>query len=652
MISQPRIGIKLINIFSFLKNKKENLPNFKYPDNLSALSRFAEALTKQAGAAKLSFIWMLAKKTFSALNRLEKILVLLLILALISSSAKLAYNFWLAKTILVPATGGTLTEGVIGNPRYINPLFSQSRDADMDLTRLIFSSLFAPDQNGELKPDIVQEYDLSEDKKTYTIKIKKNIFWQDHASDQSAQKTDKILTAEDVLFTIKAIQNPNYKSPLRGNLTGVESEKIDDYTIKLSLKSPYEPFLQNLTFGILPSHIWKYINAENTPLAQYNVQPIGSGPYIFNNYIKDANGNITSLTLAKNNDYYGEKPLIEKFVFKFFNDQDSLAAVLNNGAIDATGYISEKKESEIVKTNIKKYNLETPGYFAVFFNQEKTKILAEKNVRLAINYLTDKDELVKTVLENNGQKTDTPLPPTIKEYDAQPKIYGFNPVYANTILDNSGWTLGQDGVRMKEFKKEPVPLPAGTKTKAKAKTETENIPLEFTLTTSNSPELEKTAEILKTQWEKGGIKLKINILTPDEIQSTIRNRNYEALLFGEILNVNPDPFIFWHSSEIKAPGLNLALYSNKNIDKILEDLRQTYDSGGKAQLLSAFQAQIVDDAPAVFLFSRYLGYWAKTGLEGITAKFAVLPADRFASIDNWSLVKKRIWSGKWGFLNF
>ncbi|MDP3057469.1 MAG: peptide ABC transporter substrate-binding protein [bacterium] len=603
-----------------------------------------------SGKGKLSFAWTLISKTFTALSRIEKILVLLLFLAMLVASAKLYYNFWLAKTIIVPANGGTWTEGIIGNPRYINPLFSQSKDADTDLAKLVFSSLFAPDQNGELKPDAVQEYSISEDKKIYTIKIKNNIFWHDHGSDQLTKENDKFLTADDILFTIKAIQNPNYKSSLRGNLVGIETEKIDDYTIKLSLRSPYEPFLQNLTFGILPSHIWRYISSENTPLAQYNVKPIGSGPYIFDSFTKDANGNIVSLTLKKNNDYYGKKPFIEKLAFKFFDSQNSLLSAVNSELIDATAYVSEEKEAEIVKPDIKKYNFKTPGYFAVFFNQEKAKALTEKNVRLAINYLTDKDALISEALKNNGQKTETPIPPTLKEYNTQTKIYAFDPAYANTILTNSGWAQGEDGIRGKEFKKEAIPPPLGSKIKPKV--EMENIPLEITLTTSDSPELKKSAEVLKEQWQKGGIKVNLNILSADEIQSVIRNREYEALLFGEILSISPDPFIFWHSSEIKAPGLNLALYSNKDTDKILEDLRQTFDADKKTELLAAFQTQIVDDAPAVFLFNRYMSYWAKTGMEGMDTKIVVLPADRFASANSWSLMKKRIWDGKLKFLNF
>lgn len=640
MISQPRAGTKVINIFRFLKNKKETPPNLKYPDSFPIPSE----------KGKISFTWMVIKKTFSALSRIEKALIFLLLLVLSISSAKLAHNFWLARTILVPTNGGTLTEGIIGNPRFINPLFSQKNDVDTDMAALVYSSLFTPDNNGELKPDIVEEYSISDDKKTYTIKIKHNILWHDYKNDQLTKESDKFLTADDVLFTINEIQDPKFKSFIRGKLAGVETEKIDDYTIKLSLRSPYEPFLQNLTFGIMPSHIWKYFDSDMTSLAENNFKPIGSGPYIFENLTGDANRNISSMTLAKNNDYYGEKPFIEKLTFKFFNDQNSLLAALNDGTIDATAYISEEKEAEITRANIKKYNLETPGYFAVFFNQEKNKALTEKNVRLAINYLTDKDELISAALKNNGQKTETPIPSNLKEYNSQTNIYKFDPNYANTILTNSGWAQGEDGIRGKEFKKEIIPVPATSKTKPKI--EMENIPLEITLTTLDSPELKKTAEILRDQWQKGGIRVILNILSADDIQPIIANRDYDALLFGEIIKVDPEPFIFWHSSEIKAPGLNLALYSNKDVDKILEDLRQTFDQDKKTELLAAFQAQVVDDAPAVFLFSRYSGYWTKSSLEGMGTKIRVLLADRFASINSWSLMKKRIWDGKWKFLNF
>lgn len=568
---------------------------------------------------------------FRALGRAEKAIVFFFLAVILVSGTVLSYNFWIRHTVAAPAKGGVLTEGVVGNPRYINPILAQTNEADLDLVKLVFSSLFAFNGAGELISVAAESYTLSDDKKTYTVKIKDNIRWHD----------GKPLAADDVLFTVKAIQNPAYKSPLRANLSGIEIEKTGDYELKFSLKSPYEPFLQNLTFGILPAHIWQAISAENTPLAQYNTKPVGSGPYKFDSIEKDKSGKIISLGLAANDNYYGKPPLIEKIVFKFFNDEESLTDALEKNQIDGTSYLSAEKASRLKRADLKSYAFKTPRYFAVFFNSDKSKILADKNIRIALNYLTDKNNLVDEFLKGNGQKIETPIPPALKESSSQTKIYNFDQPYANTILANSGWKTDADSRLIKEIKEKIRDRKTGKTTEVVK----EKIPLEFTLTTGDSPEFRKIAGLLQGQWQKGGIKANLNFLNPAEIQSSIKERDYEALLFGEIINLNPDPYIFWHSSNVKDPGLNLAVYSNKNVDKELEDLRQAFDQGKKTALLAKFQTDVVDDAPAVFLFSPYLNYLAADDLKGVGEKTVTLSADRFIDVSNWYLETKRVWKG-------
>jgi len=593
------------------------------------LTNLKSLTQKNTPKAKAVMVRALFANAFRALGRTEKAIVFFLLAIIFISGTILSYNFWVRHTVVAPAKGGVLTEGVIGNPRYINPILAQTNEADLDLVKLVFSSLFAFNSAGELVSDAAESYTLSDDKKTYTIKIKNNIRWHD----------GKPLTAEDVLFTVKAIQNPAYKSPLRANLSGIEVEKTGDYELRFSLKSPYEPFLQNLTFGILPAHIWQAISAENTPLAQYNTKPVGSGPYEFDSIEKDKSGKIISLRLTANNKYYNRPPFIEKIVFKFFNNEESLADALEKNQVDSTSYLSTKGASQLKRADLRSYAFKTPRYFAVFLNPEESKILADKNIRIALNYLTDKNKLVDEFLKGNGQKVETPIPPALKESSFQTKIYNFDQPYANTILANSGWKADSDSWLIKEIKEKIRDRKTG-KTSEVVK---EKIPLEFTLTTGDSPEFKKLAEVLQNQWQKGGIKVNLNFLNPAEIQSAIKERDYEALLFGEIINLNPDPYIFWHSSSIKDPGLNLAVYSNKNVDKELEDLRQTFDQDKKNALLAKFQADVVDDAPAIFLFSPYLNYSAANNLKGVEEKIVTLSADRFNDISNWYLETKRVW---------
>jgi len=614
-------GVKHIGI-SFFQKIKQSFSNLNGPKGLSVVQK----------QSRLKLAWTIVAKTFRALGPWEKKIVFVLAAIMIISSFRLAYNFWIDHTAPAPDRGGTLTEGVIGTPRYINPILAQTNEVDLDLTRLIFSSLFAAGPNGELNPDLVKEYSLSDDKKTYTIKIKGDVRWQDGEK----------LTADDVLFTVKAIRDSSYKSPLRANLTGIDAEKVDDLTVKFSLGAPYEPFLENLTFGILPSHIWQYISADNTPLAEYNIKPIGSGPYKLDTITKDKLGKIISLNLAANGNYYGQHPYIQQLTFKFFQDQQSLVRAINGKQVDATAYLDSDGASQIAKANLKNHVLETPRYFAVFFNQDKSKTLPDKNVRLALNYLTDKDRLVKDALNGNGQKIETPIPPVLEKSVADTKIYKFDPSYAETILTNSGWNSGQDNFRAKQITVKVY----DKKTRKTQVVVTNTTPLEITLTTGDSPEFQKIAETLRSQWQQGGVKVDLKFLKPADIQLAIKNRDYEALLFGEILNLDPDPYIFWHSSETKDPGLNLALYANSDADKLLESARQEFDPVKKEVLLAKFQADVVNDAPAIFLFNPYSSYWLRPDLQGFDGKIITMPADRFSGIENWYLATKRVW--KWG----
>lgn len=620
--------------------------NSKYPDKLIIPE-------KQSG---FKFVLTIIKKTFSALRSGEKKIVFGLLVVILASLTAIFYNFWDKNTIIMPASGGALTEGVIGSPRYINPILAQTNEVDMDIARLAFSSLFTFDDNGKLASDIAEEYAISDDKKIYAIKIKKNIRW--HDSEQLTSESDKFLTADDVLFTIKTIQNPSYKSPLRSNLATIEAEKTNDYEIMISLKTPYEPFLQNLTFGILPQHIWKYINADNAPLAEYNIKPIGSGPYKLDKITKEKSGIITSIELAANNNYYSRRPFIEQIVFKFYKNQAALLEALNSGQINSTSYLNNENIAQISRKNVNNIKLNTSQYSSVFFNQNNAKILTDKNIRLAINYLTDKDQIIKEALLGNGQKANTPIPPVFADYNSQTKDYAFDLPFANSLLEKAGWIMQEDNFRAQEVK-EKIKDP---KTKKITEVVKEKIPLEIELTASDLPEPKKIAEIVQSQWQKGGIKVNLRFLSPYDIETAIKSRDYDAILFGEILNVNPDPFIFWHSSKAEDPGLNLAMYSNKNADSFLEDYRQEFDAAKKKDLLAKFQAAVVDDAPAVFLFNPYLNYIVADEIKSAgapqensgqalqlnsgQATITALRSDRFNGIGNWHIATKRVWGGK------
>jgi len=546
-----------------------------------------------------------------------------LILVIIVSFCLLINNYYISHSEVQPEMGGEYKEGILGQPHYINPVLSQTNDADRDLVQLIYSSLFKYDGQNNLVPDLAESYTIEDDGLTYYISLKKNVLWHD----------GEPLTANDIIFTIKTIQNPEYKSPLKNIWQNVEIEKVDDFVVRFRIKSVYAPFLHNLTFGILPKHLWAGIPAVNFPLAEYNLKPIGSGPYQFKKISKDKNGKIESIELVRNEDFYlltaegqPQGPFIEKIILRFYNNEENLIEAYRKRKIDGLVSISTANLSEL-KNSFNLYQIKLPIYYAIFFNQTKSKPLTDETVRSALAYATNKQEIIDQVLAGKGAIVDSPLLPDCLGYTAETKIYDFALEHARNTLEAAGWTdQDEDGIREKEIKDELTRL-------------------EITLIASDWPEIKQTAELIKEQWEKIGAQINLEIIDSIALQEDyLRPREYEALLFGEVLGADPDPFAFWHSAHRKDPGLNLALYQNKEVDKLLEEARQTLDQEERVAKYVEFQKLVVEDLPAIFLFSPDYLYPVNKKVKGISS-IEKLPthSQRFSQIENWYIKINRIW---------
>lgn len=577
------------------------------------------------------------KQFFKVLTKAEKYLIIIFT-ALIVISAVFPIKAWyLNNTALVPDYGGIYTEAAIGSPRYLNPVLAPASDVDRDLSVIIYSGLFKHGSTDAITLDLAEDYFLSEDNKIYTIFLRKDVKWHD----------GKNLTADDIIFTTQVIQNPDYRSPLRTSLQGVEVEKIDNYTLRFKLKNPYRPFLDNLTFGILPKHIWGNIPPTSFALSELNLKPIGSGPYKFKKIIKDSTDKIKSLELTAFSDYYFKKPYIGTVIFKFFKDESSAVEALNRQEVDSISFISAKNIGKL-KNNPTLNKFILPRYFAVFFNQTENKALAEINVRQALSLATNKKEIVEGIIANQGVTINTPLPSfifnntTAESHIASDKTgIDFDLEQAKDILETGGWNLATSSAESTES----AEVSTSTPNIRQKLINNEKIALEISLTTVDWPELVEVANFLKESWEKIGAKINLEINNVVEMQEKIKSRQYQALLFGQILGASPDPFPFWHSSQKRDPGLNLALYENKEVDKILEEMRQdaSLSNEAKFQKYDQFQKLVIHDIPAIFLYSPVYLYPINSRIQGIQLKQITLPSDRFSQIENWYIETKRGW---------
>jgi len=542
----------------------------------------------------------------------------LLFLVLISG-AYLTGSHYFKNTTEAPAYDGEYTEGMVGQPRFINPVLCQTSDIDSDLSALIYSSLLKLNSEGELVNDITENYEVGEDGLSYVFYIKKGIKWHD----------EKELTVDDLIFTIQTIQNGDFNSPLQTSWRGIRTEKIDAHTIRFILKNAYSPFLNNLTFGILPKHLWEFTEVSNFPLTEYNLTPIGTGSYKFKQFTKDRDGKISSIKLEVNENYYSKVPFISKLTFKFFKAEEDAVAAFNRKEIKGINYLSPRNKKRIIdleKANL--HQLHLPRYFAVFFNQTKSKALSNKTVRLALSYAVNKDRMIKEILDGEGSAAETPIPPQLLGYNPETKIYDYAEEHAKNILESEGW-IDSDGDGIREKKQDE---------------EEEALKLEFTLVTTDWPELIESAKMLQEMWGKIGARVEIKTIQASELKNDyIKPREYEALLFGEILNYDPDPFAFWHSSQKKESGLNLSLYDNLEVDKLLEEARQETDQEIRAEKYRKFQELVVEDIPAIFLYSPNYLYLHNNSVQGVDLYNIVIPSNRFNGIEEWYVKTKRVW---------
>ncbi len=556
--------------------------------------------------------WQQWQKLPSVLTKKERYFIFgLSVIAILSLIIWLAvYN--LKHTIVVANYGGSFKEGIVGSPQYLNPVLSEANDTDRDVTELIFSGLMKYNNQEELVLDLAEKYAIGENGKIYDFFLKRDIQWHDKQP----------FTADDVIFTIQTIQNPEYRSPLRINWTGVEVEKIDDYTVRFKLKTSYAPFLANTTVGIIAKHIWEKILPEKFLLALENLEPIGTGLYKLKKIKKDKEGFVDYLKLEAFGQYEKNRPFIEKIELYFYPDEEALIRAYNRAKIDNLSLISVQNESKLQglrKANV--YQLNLPRYFAVFFNQSKSKALSDKTVRLAFNYATNKQEIINKVLSGQAKIVNSPIPAGVWGHNDEIKIYEFALDHANNILEESGWKdEDEDGIREKGEEK-----------------------LEIELITTELKELQQVANLLQEQWSKIGAQINVKILNIGEIQQEhIRPREYQALLFGEVLGLDPDPYSFWHSSQKRDPGLNLALYDNSKVDTLLRQARQDLDPESRAEKYKEFQQIVIEDVPVIFLYSSYHLYVVDKKIKGLTIKNIVLPSKRFVDIEDWYIKTQRV----------
>lgn len=562
--------------------------------------------------------WLYLPRLFSKKERIR--------IAVFASVACIAFLFFASRmldrvTVPRPAAGGTLREGAIGEPRFINPLYA-SNDTDRDLSSIVFSGLIRYDRNGSIAMDLAETVDISPDGKTYTVALRPGLSWHD----------GEPLTVDDITFTLKTVQDPAYQSPLRANWQGVAIEKLNNTTVRFSLRQPYAPFIENLAVGILPEHLWRKIPRETAILSDLNLKPVGSGPYQFKKFTHREDGTITSLTLTRNRAYHLKGPYLDEIRFSFYPDEAALAAAYRHNDIDAFIFRSAERLRELEHLDAMIHELKLPKIFGVFLNPSIQPALGRKSVRSALALAIDREALIRETAAGGGVLVNSAIPEGTFGANTDIPPVPFDPGRARELLAKDGWKdANGDGT---------LERTEGTGRNRKT------TKLEFRIATSDSPELDAAANRIGEMWRAVGVRVGVKILPVADLEATmIRPRAYEVLLFGEVFGHDPDPFAFWHTSQLKDPGLNIALYSNRNVDQLLEETRRTNDAAVRAEKYHQFQKIVSDELGAIFLYRPTNYYALRNGFGGVDLGTITLTEERFNEVNLWYTGTRRAF--KW-----
>lgn len=551
--------------------------------------------------------------------RWQVIITLLGIALLGSLLGYLAFTF---TTVVVPDVGGTYVEGLAGNSRYINPILCQYNEVDRDLCSLIFNGLTKLNERGEVIPDLAERWEISDDGLVYTFHLRPDVLWHDEVP----------FSADDVVFTVEAMQDPGYRgAPYLDELwRSVEVVKVNSHTVRFTLRGPFAPFLDYTTIGILPAHLLAEVPAESLPNDPFNQRPIGTGLFQLEEVSAEH-------ALLKGNPlFYGPKPYLNKIEFRFYPNHESVLSAYELGEVQGISRVLPEDLPEVKgHSGLKLFSARLTGYTLIFLNLKDPAVpfFQEKLVRQALIYAIDRQKLVDRVLKGQGLVAHSPILPETWACDNAVEKYEYNPELAKTLLIRAGWhnpthlsakrgeISGQDdeGVREK----------AGVR-------------LAFTLLTDDDPLHVELAEEIARQWEALGVKAMLRTISSGLVREFLYPRKFEAVLIDLELHGDPDPYPLWHSTQTNGEGQNYAGFVSYEVDKLIEEARCTTDSEKRAELYHRFQEIFADEVPSLLLYYPIYTYAVDEKVKGVQLGPMGDPSDRFRNITEWYIVTKRV----------
>ncbi len=519
------------------------------------------------------------------------------------------YQVGYSKRVGVP--GGTYAEAVSGPIETLNPLFA-STSAEQSAAYLLFSRLFDYDPTGHLRNDVAKSVEIDSTQKLYTVTLRNDVLWHDETK----------LTADDIVFTVDLMKNPQVRAAQFASWQGIGIKKINELTVQFSVPAPYSTFPHALSFAILPKHILESVQPTTLRENSFSVTPIGSGPFKLRLLqtiptIKDRQKIAHLLSWGK---YYRGAPKLAHFELHAYNDQSSLARALASGDVNAAAGLAYS--DDIPKTAVTENIPLNSGAYALL--NMKSPILTDAAVRQALQRGTD-----TTLLRKKTGLPDFPLDlpfiPSQIQTTTTPAKAPYNLAEANAILENGGWKL-QGKARVK----------AG-------------LVLKLRVVAAKDTRYKAVADELIRQWKQLGIQVESTEFDPLQnqqsfAQAVLQPRSYDILINELVIGGDSDVFAYWHSSQAQSTGYNFSNYQNGLVDDTLSSARSSTDPSLRARKYTVFGEQWLKDVPAIGLFRSSLRYaHTKTVASVVKTNTVPTPVDRYSNILYWTAERGQVY---------
>jgi peptide/nickel transport system substrate-binding protein len=515
-----------------------------------------------------------------------------------------------------PEQGGVYTEGLVGSLGRLNPLLDWNNAADRSIDRLLFTGLVRFDEQGLPKADLAEAWGVAQDGTVYNFSIRQNAVWHDGTP----------VTSDDVIFTIDRMKSAGslYPQDIKDLWGKIEVEKLSEKVLKFILPEPFVPFMDYLTFGVLPKHLLEATPADQLPDAEFNINPVGTGPYKFDHLIVD-NGQITGVVLTVSDTYYGAPSFIEQVVFRYYETSaDAMDAYQQGDVLSVSQITTDVLSTALEEPNLSVYTSRLPQISFVLFNLNNPEVafLQDPKLRRALMLGINRPHIVNTFLQGQAVLADGPILPSSWAYHDGLEHFEYNPDEAVNILKAEGYAIPAEGgdVRAKE----------GTL-------------LSFTMLHPDDEIHTRIAETIRDEWAAIGVAVQLEAVPYDVLASDfLASRKYHAALVD--LNLartpDPDPYPFWHQAEATG-GQNYTQWDNRAASEYLEQARVTADYTLRTRLYRNFQVVFSKELPALPLFAPVYSYGVDSQVQGVQMAPLYDPSDRLATFASWYLLTRR-----------